>query len=1051
MGRSFVCAFALLFVTEAAGAAAGKVLLVSGSASVERNGARELQVGDSLEQGDVVVTGEQSRVQIVMADGARIALRANSRLRIDELSLPSSVQQPGIPVAAASFGRSVATLVEGGFNARPGVIGRGNASEDEMRTPLGTLRVHGAHYTAVFCRAGDCADLAESSGGEQITDGLYVAVDDGAITFSGDGQSFTLAAPGAAYIPADGGAFVPLADVPDFVRNDRAGRVEAAGRVGPVSLATAGSVTLADAGPASPVAACPISWAAECSRSAIAAISPVAAEAPPVRPIVATTALGRSVDLVVPQPSSVPHANLAVAVPPAANAPFVAATTWPISDNAFSPTGALLEFETPNPESAPAGYRVGSAAVLGSGSNGASGIHWGRWSLGAALESSSAGAQTLTLTNASLHWIIGPTFELTPILPTSGSASFVLAGGTEPTDAAGHLGKLNAAVFSANFTTQQVATTLSLDIDGLNWFASGSGDIAAGTVRFDGTFGNVLIDGRVHGSGELEGFFSAGPMTPDQLNGVGLAYQLRDDSGELGTVSGVAAFVPGRDAAPVPVTVSRDVAYAVGNVGMHTQLVGTASDSLAQLFADSTGNLGAFAAPFDGAKNTVFRLNQGTVVNAGFDAATGIRWGRWDGTNFYVTSPGHTTLKADLSAQSLHWIAGNGYGAAPVIPLSGTADYALVGNTDPTDTLGNVGTLGAASFSADFTNLAVHSALTLTMAGRNWFARGSGTFNANSTLFNGTYDTVSIENVVTGSGNFSGFVTFPRIGAGRVAGAGLTYSIVGDPAGLGTISGSLAFQQGTGTLVTAQAFAARDIAYLVPLAGYDTAQVVRAPETSYAVNETFSLTQVPVRDSSGELVGLSNGSSRLAESAASGVVMMRWGRWADGDVVDTSIPPGTSASLALGQSSLHWIESADLKSAPVMPTTGSASYQLIGATTPTDRAGHLGVLNSATLNADFTAQRVDASVDITINGESWKASGLGAIGAPGALQSNHFAGTFTNGAVGASGTTPSGSFAGFFTNPGAASGVPIGAGFTYTLGDTSTGASVDGAAVFHKP
>ncbi|HVY79497.1 MAG TPA: hypothetical protein VG994_00825, partial [Steroidobacteraceae bacterium] len=611
-----------------------------------------------------------------------------------------------------------------------------------------------------------------------------------------------------------------------------------------------------------------------------------------------------------------PRASLAVAVPPIASAPFVTATTGPVSDDAFSATGALLEFEAPNAASAPADYRIGSAAVLGSGSNGASGIHWGRWSGGAAVESSPAGAQMLTLANTSLHWIVGPMFELTPILPASGSASFVLAGGTEPTDSAGHLGKLDAAVFSANFTTQRVATTLSLDIDGLNWFASGSGDIAAGTVRFDGTFGNVLIDGRVRGSGELEGFFSAGPMTPDQLNGVGLAYQLRDDGGELGTVSGVAAFVPGSGTTPVPVTVSRDVAYAVGNVGMHSQLVGTASDTVAQLFADSTGNLSAFAAPFDGAKDTVFRLNHGTVVNDGFDAATGIRWGRWDGTNFYVTSPGHATLKADLAAQSLHWITGNSYGAAPVIPLSGTADYALAGNTDPTDTLDNVGTLGAASFSADFTNLTVHSAVTMTIGGRNWFARGSGTFNANSTLFNGTYDTVSVANVLAGSGNFSGFVTLPRIGAGSVGGAGLTYSIASDPANLGTVSGALAFQQGAGALVTPQAFGARDIAYLVPLAGNDTAQVVRAPETSYAADGSFSLTQVPVRDSSGELRGLSKGSSLLAESAASGLVMMRWGRWAGGDIVDTSIPPGTSSPLALGQSSLHWIESADMTSAP---------------------------------------------------------------------------------------------------------------------------------------
>jgi hypothetical protein len=148
---------------------------------------------------------------------------------------------------------------------------------------------------------------------------------------------------------------------------------------------------------------------------------------------------------------------------------------------------------------------------------------------------------------------------------------------------------------------------------------------------------------------------------------------------------------------------------------------------------------------------------------------------------------------------------------------------------------------------------------------------------------------------------------------------------------------------------------------------------------------------------------------------------------------------------------VHWIESADRGAPPVIPTSGTASYQLIGWTTPTDRAGHLGTLNNATLNADFTAQLVNASVDIAINGQSWIANGQGPIGAALGLQPHQFGGAFSSGAVGASGTNPSGSFRGFFTNPSGVSGAPRGAGFTYTITDPTSGSSVDGAAVFRKP
>jgi hypothetical protein len=135
-----------------------------------------------------------------------------------------------------------------------------------------------------------------------------------------------------------------------------------------------------------------------------------------------------------------------------------------------------------------------------------------------------------------------------------------------------------------------------------------------------------------------------------------------------------------------------------------------------------------------------------------------------------------------------------------------------------------------------------------------------------------------------------------------------------------------------------------------------------------------------------------------------------------------------------------------------MPTAGTASYVLAGGTTPTDRAGNLGKLNGATLDADFTNQLVHTSVDLTINSTNWVASGQGTIGAQAGLASHQFAGAYT-GAINPSQGTLNGSFNGFFSAPGGTTpGVPGGAGLTYTLSDAQgSGTVVDGVVVFRGP
>jgi hypothetical protein len=230
--------------------------------------------------------------------------------------------------------------------------------------------------------------------------------------------------------------------------------------------------------------------------------------------------------------------------------------------------------------------------------------------------------------------------------------------------------------------------------------------------------------------------------------------------------------------------------------------------------------------------------------------------------------------------------------------------------------------------------------------------------------------------------------------------------------------------------------------------------VFNTSDKYYAVDANFNLTKLLAQDNSDpqQPATFDIGTSAVAESDADPLIMLRWGRWSGGDAIRTTLANGSVLAFDLTQQSLHWVEGADSATPPVIPTTGTVNYQLAGWTTPTDRAGNLGTLNSAAFTADFTAQTVDSALDITINGLNWVATGQGLIGAQSGLPAHQFAGSYTGGLIGPVQGGPAGSFSGFFTNPGGAPGVPAGVGLTYTLSDGQGQlGSVDGAVVFRKP
>jgi hypothetical protein len=195
-----------------------------------------------------------------------------------------------------------------------------------------------------------------------------------------------------------------------------------------------------------------------------------------------------------------------------------------------------------------------------------------------------------------------------------------------------------------------------------------------------------------------------------------------------------------------------------------------------------------------------YSIGSSTNVDTGFDSMTVMRWGRWSGGTAEIAVAGAPAANLDLANQSLHWVSGPDSGIPTAMPITGVANYSLIGNTNPTDNLGNVGVLGSATFTADFTNQIVDSTLSIDINNSTWTATGTGNIGAASQsglpahMFDGIYDSVDIDGVAGGNGLFSGFFSEPgnTSDPSFPGGVGMTYSLQ-DQSATTEVSGALVF------------------------------------------------------------------------------------------------------------------------------------------------------------------------------------------------------------------------------------------------------------------
>lgn len=791
---------------QAALAAAGKAVFVAGEVRVERAAAPApglpLAQGDAILTGDIVVTGDASRAQLLMADGARIALRAGSRFQVDELRLPAAVGAPGQARAVDADGRSVTTLLKGGFRTRTGSIGKQDPAAYEVRTPVGVLGIRGTEYVAVLCQAGDCSDAPGVRPGELIRDGLYLGVFSNGIVFRATGQDPLALAPGEfLFIPLDEPGSEVLPAPPPFLLEDGQGELGLPGTPvdGPAPAAPpgAGPQELGDIG----------------SRRAPAGEGPGAGEdgdsAAPDLPVGGTGPDGQPVDLTpgtLPPQSATPLLNdVAFGLGLFADFGTLVGSDSGNEDTILLDAGSLLAFPAQLPSDAgplTLAFAIGSSASTDLGS--ASGLSWGRWS-GGSLEASINGGGLVSedLETQSLHWITREPAVEPPVLPVSGAVPFQLIGATTPTDVAGETGVIGGASLAADFTGGSVAMTLAVQINGLAWYAAGSAPLDGGPL-FTGAFSSASIGGTLPVTGGFAGFLAEPAGAPGTLT-AGLSWSLADLLGERPVLTGVLAFGPG-SGQPLPAPQQRrDIAIAGGLQGQLGTLAGVQANQPGDydINADlDLVRLGGLAAVLDEPLPANYAIGSAGIAESGVDPATLLRWGRWSGGIAEVTDDLGNTIPLDLQQASLHWVTSPNADNPPVLPQSGLATYSLVGATTPTSNAGETGVLGAATFSADFTNQQVESTISLQMGPNTWQATGAGSIGGQAGLpdhqFSGFYEGVLITGPTTdvGFGDFSGFFSGPGASAllpDLPGGAGLTYSL-SDSDIVETIQGILIFQ-----------------------------------------------------------------------------------------------------------------------------------------------------------------------------------------------------------------------------------------------------------------
>lgn len=718
------------------------------------------------------------------------------------------------------------------------------------------------------------------------------------------------------------------------------------------------------------------------------------------------------------------------------------------------------------------------------------GVQFGRWTSATALQMIETGQLGIQPGGGGrATWIYGPQGYLDTAVvlgtntgPLSGAFTYTLDGSTAPYDKqSGRSGTLSNAHINANFTNQTASAGVDLTVGGQAWSANtpnpisfGNGNAFSASSLPGTAIHNLTISMGTSTTpvacptcfGSLSGAF-----TGQNYAGAILSYNLWDSGNAGGDVVGHAALVRGGAITNATSTTATGK-YFVADYGGGVQSADTVTATGNLLTAYSSGSPTSGANGFYSTTVSCTTCTVTAATNATTSAApTGVYFGTWDAGSYTNTWGG------PLDMASPHWITGPEAGPLFLAnALTGSKAFAFDGGM-VTNGNGAPGTvLGTSALTVDFTrqvaginiDLSINdTAPTPTL--HTWTAKtsagneavidsgkgiGGAAFQASTGNASGRgLLTVTVDGVTPSNAN--GNVS------GQLTGIGLNGAIMSFDFSAVMGASSPTFEQVNG--VVALAGAASDVTTAhraVMISATDPDSTISQPVLGMYANSPArtladaagNLTEFDMNKINNGNNGkgsvdashtLSNGTSLLTDSGTDAATGISWGRWAGGNINITNRADATSKTQPLA-GSLHWIAGPVETAAVTLPLSGTFSYVKAGNTLPTDNLGNIGVLNSATLTANFTAQTVDVGVQATIAGATLG----GSASAVPIIQRTAFAAgpdMPVNLAVdcsGTCGTAHRGTIVGGFTGVGA-----TGAAMMYSLEKIGANASITSGVV----
>jgi hypothetical protein len=733
----------------------------------------------------------------------------------------------------------------------------------------------------------------------------------------------------------------------------------------------------------------------------------------------------------------------------------------------------------------------------------------GRWTDGTSIGSAS-NERFQPNPKEGLAYLVAAPF--TGILPISGSANYALVSATRPVfvDGASDPGTLTNANLRLDFGTKPVfqftgtvtmpeaggskiytIDTSTLSGGGFNSSVSNSG-ILTGQISVTGTAGSSACAGRTGGTsclGDVSGYLAGGDVSR-----AGLVYTFGVTSGITGsalfqstTAAGLPNTVPAGttsgdpsksgfvDAAGQvnnglvnivatgPYGSNGGTTFAYSNSGTAVQL--DAAGAIKTFGRQLTGTVNDPAATFD-SNSSYYRVTAATA-----DAQSGPGWqiGRWNGGEVDIP-----TGRVLYSPQQ-----GLVYAAIKPVPAStvsvlGSATYTLSGATAPiasdarnlvsSSLTGRIGILFA---TAPKIGLDLH--LTANFGLGNYTADfvssggiGSPSLNANNA--DGGFGSVTASGTLNSTGGTNCAVvsncrlTYTlQTGEVRGALAALVYDASGIFTGSTSLVGAAVFSQDSftatppaGSTLPPAAADSRQIAY----AGSGVGGDMRS-DYLLTLNGSGQITQFANRNASTESV--SAGTNTVdGGSVTSATDTIAWSRWSGGTASGTFLGSSKMFAARAANQGFHIVSGAPVTN---LPTSGTATYTLAGATAPTveDGSSAPGTFTGS-LGVDFAAKKVGITSTVTVGGNAYAMATTGGAAAPGTGGLSFFTsttsaaqGTTFSGNVGVTGAGPScgGSCNAFVNGFFSGNGAPF-AGIDYLIQGSDATKAIQGVAAFKK-